>query len=108
MDGVHDCGGVEGYGPIVMEDENVPKFPEPWQRMAFGLHWGVAFQGFWNIDAIRHAMERMGAIEYLTTPYYEHWLRCNEILLVEKGVFTQEEIKNKQNEIRAAMSAGGD
>lgn len=107
MDGVHDCGGVEGYGPIVMEDESAPKFKEDWERHAFGVHWACACTGFWNIDAIRHAMERMGAIEYLNTPYYDHWLTCNEILLVEKGVVTQEELDARRDEIRNKMASGG-
>ena len=103
MDGVHDCGGVEGYGPIVLEPEGAPKFDEEWERETFGLFWAVNSQGYWSEDAIRYSIERMGAIEYLTTPYYEHWLTSMEILLREHGQITSEELESKQDEIRAEM-----
>jgi nitrile hydratase len=44
----------------------------------------------------------MGAIEYLTSSYYEHWLASMERNGVESGAFTQEEL----DEAATRMAAG--
>ena len=48
--------------------------------------------GHYNVDQFRHAIERMGAVEYLSGSYYEHWLSSLETLLTEHGVITQAEL----------------
>jgi nitrile hydratase len=53
--------------------------------------------------AFRWSIERMGAIEYLTTSYYEHWLASMERNGVESGAFTQEEL-----DVAAARMAAGE
>ncbi|MDX6533679.1 MAG: nitrile hydratase subunit beta, partial [Gaiellales bacterium] len=76
MDGVHDLGGKQGYGPVEREP-NEPPFHEPWEGRVHGI--GV-------VDPLgpgfRHSIELMGAVEYLTTLYYEHWLHS----FIERGV----------------------
>lgn len=91
MNSIHDCGGMEGLGPILYEREE-PVFRAEWERRVFGLVWATGAHGFWNLDQLRHAIERMPAHEYLVTPYYEHWLHGMETLLVEKGVVRREEL----------------
>ena len=36
MDGIHDLGGRDGFGPIVVEPDE-PVFHEPWERTARAL-----------------------------------------------------------------------
>ena len=36
MDGIHDLGGMHGFGPIVVEADE-PTFHHPWQVKAFAL-----------------------------------------------------------------------
>lgn len=107
MNGIHDCGGMEGFGPIEMESEDTPKFKEDWERRAFGLHWAISMLGNWGLDDIRHGIERMGNVEYLNTPYYEHWIATNEKLLVEKNVLTAAEYQAEQDKVREALRDGG-
>ncbi|WP_205625002.1 SH3-like domain-containing protein [Geminicoccus roseus] len=90
MNGVHDLGGLHGFGPVVRENDE-PVFHADWERTTFGLLEMLAFEGHCNIDEARHAIERMGP-SYLTTSYYEHWLAAIETLCVEKGLFTPEEL----------------
>ncbi len=45
-----------------------------------------------NIDEFRHAIERIPAARYLNSSYYERWLDALQILLVEKGVVSHEEL----------------
>jgi nitrile hydratase subunit beta len=96
MNGIHDCGGMEGMGPIVAEPQE-PVFRADWERRVFGLLWAAGFNGFWNLDEFRHAIERMPALEYLGTSYYEHWLHALETLLMEKGVLSRVELLNARN-----------
>lgn len=92
MNSIHDCGGLEGLGPLAVEARE-PVFHAEWERRVFALLWAAGFNGFWNLDEFRHAIERMSAEEYLRTSYYEHWLHGLETLLTEKGVVSRAELR---------------
>lgn len=94
MNGVHDLGGLDGMGPIVVEQDE-PVFHAEWERRVFGMFLPIFACGYYNIDELRHAIERMGAQAYLNTSYYEHWLHAFETLLVEKGVITAQELAER-------------
>jgi nitrile hydratase subunit beta len=85
MNGVHDLGGMHGFGPVEREP-NEPLFHEPWEGRAFGTMMLGAAAGLYNVDEIRHAIERMGQVEYLSSSYYEHWIHAMEDLMAAKGV----------------------
>ncbi len=84
MNGVHDLGGMDGFGPVVRE-RNEPVFHADWERQVFGMMLATMGQGFYNLDEIRHAIERMSPAHYLGSTYYEHWLAGLERILAEKG-----------------------
>jgi nitrile hydratase len=92
MNGVHDLGGMAGFGPI-RQEEDEPVFREPWERRVFGMFLALLPQGIANLDEVRHAIERMDPAHYLASSYYEHWFAALETLLVEKGIFIKEEIE---------------
>jgi nitrile hydratase len=92
MNGVHDMGGMHGFGPVEPEP-NEPVFHTEWERRVFALTVSTGFLGTWNIDMSRHARELMPPAEYLATSYYEHWLWGLEHLLVEQGLLTRDEIE---------------
>ena len=71
MNGAHDLGGMHGFGPINPEP-NEPVFHHDWERRVFGMGIAGFGGGYYNSDQLRHAMERMGAVAYLSTSYYEH------------------------------------
>ena len=50
MNGVHDMGGLHGFGPVPLE-ENEPLFHAPWERRALGLTLAMGATGQWNIDS---------------------------------------------------------
>jgi len=87
MDGIHDLGGMEGFGPVVVERDE-PVFHAAWERTVFGLATAVAAARIANTHEHRHAIERMDPAHYLTASYYERWLTALGTLLVEKGVVT--------------------
>lgn len=91
MNGLHDLGGVDWQGPIEPE-ENEPIFHADWEKRVFGLFPATLALRAWNLDEMRHAIERMPGASYFNTTYYEHWLHAFETLLVEKGVLTRAEL----------------
>ena len=84
MDGVHDLGGREGYGPIDLTDDGV--FVEAWEQRSFGLALAAGVMGVnTSTSQHRHSVERMDGVHYLTTRYYEHWATGLITRMVETG-----------------------
>jgi nitrile hydratase len=83
MDGIHDLGGMHGFGPVPIEQDE-PVFHEPWE----GRVWVMAGRviGQTTIDRFRYAIEQMPASLYLTSSYYERWLWAIERLALEQGL----------------------
>ncbi len=77
MDGIHDLGGRQGFGAIP-RDETV--FAADWQRRVFGI---ALVGGLANVDAFRHAIERVDPVTYLTAGYWGRWLAALERLAAE-------------------------
>lgn len=90
MNGVHDMGGMTCFGPVVQE-ENEPFFHAPWERQVFAMTM-LGMGRLDTLDAFRHAVERMDPDHYLQSSYYEHWLAALEVLAVEHGIVTPEEL----------------
>ncbi|HKX00845.1 MAG TPA: nitrile hydratase subunit beta [Bryobacteraceae bacterium] len=93
MNGIHDMGGMHGMGPIRRE-ENEPVFHQTWEGRVYAMTRALGAWGKWNIDASRHAIERIPPADYLRMSYYERWLERNITLLEERGMVTHEEIGN--------------
>lgn len=90
MNGVHDMGGMHGFGRVEIEADE-PVFHFRWEARVRGLM-GRMLGRYYHLDEFRHAIERMPAADYLQASYYERWLHAVEVLLVEKGVVTREEL----------------
>ena len=93
MNGVHDMGGMHGFGPLVVEP-NEPVFHEPWEGRVYALVNAIGAWGRWNIDAFRHQQERMPAADYLRASYYERWLFALIENVVRHGLVTREEVES--------------
>ncbi len=91
MNGVHDMGGMDGFGPVIRE-ENEPVFHAEWERRVFALVNGTFRNANINVDELRHAIERIAPALYLASTYYERWLAALETLLIERGVITSAEL----------------
>jgi nitrile hydratase subunit beta len=93
MDGIHDLGGMSGFGPVDVERDE-PVFHEAWEGRTFALNaLGVVVLRAYNVDEYRHSVERMEPAHYLAASYYERMLTGAATLLVEKGVVTHAEIE---------------
>jgi len=99
MNGVHDLGGMHGFGPINPEPDE-PVFHHEWERRAFALTLAMGAYGAWNLDMSRYARERMEPAAYLRASYYERWLSGLERLLIEKGLLSEQEIEARLRALR--------
>ena len=93
MNGVHDMGGQHGFGPVRPEADE-PVFHAEWERRAFALTLAMGATGTWNLDASRFARESLPPATYLSSGYYEIWLRALERQLVEHGLVSAEELEH--------------
>lgn len=101
MNGIHDLGGMHGFGPVVRE-EHEPAFHEPWEKTVWAMQQATRIERLFNIDEFRHGIERMEPRRYLEASYYEKWLESIAVNLVEKGVLTPEEISARLIALQAA------
>ncbi len=92
MNGVHDIGGMHGFGPVVRE-ENEPVFHAEWEGRTAALMRSALTGRVFNIDEFRRTIERMPPARYLAATYYERWLYALQTLLLEKGVVSSAELE---------------
>jgi nitrile hydratase beta subunit len=95
MDGVHDLGGVEGFGAPAWEGPDEPVFHHDWERRAMGLTFCGFGLGLNNGGQFRHSIERMEPAHYLGSRYYEHWATSVATRLVETGRLTPAELEER-------------
>lgn len=91
MDGIHDMGGMDGFGPIPIEYDE-PIFHGEWEGRVYAMNGAIGAWGKWNIDAGRYGIEQMNPALYLQSSYYERWLYRTEVMMVEHGMITQQEL----------------
>ena len=98
MDGVHDMGGMHGFGAVPVGDDD-EVFHEPWEGRTFGLMIATAAKGL-RSGSIRPGIEAIDPATYLASSYFERWARSVESGLVDAGTLTFQEI-----DARAAQPA---
>ncbi|MEM9013309.1 MAG: nitrile hydratase subunit beta [Pseudomonadota bacterium] len=93
MNGPHDMGGEQNYGPVRPEPEE-PIFHAEWEARALAITLAVGAHGRWNIDMSRFAREALPPALYLNSTYYERWIAALEHLMVKHGLLTAEELSS--------------
>ena len=91
MNGIHDMGGMEGFGPVKPEP-NEPPFHSAWEARSLALNRAMSYAKIWNIDKSRAVIEEMPPADYLTMSYYDKWALRLEKLLIEYGLVGKDEI----------------
>ena len=94
VNGVHDLGGTDGLGPVVVE-ENEPVWHAEWEKAAFGMFPFPFAAGFFGVDQFRYGIEQMHPAEYLASRYYEHWLHTAEHYTTAAGAIDPAEIERR-------------
>ena len=91
MDGVHDMGGMDGFGKIEPEP-NEPAFHAPWEGRVLAMQRAMGYAGAWPIDASRFAQERLPPRVYLAASYYQRWALAMETNVIERGYADADEL----------------
>ncbi len=120
MNGPHDMGGMQCYGPVEPEADE-PVFHGEWEKRALALTVGMGFGGKWNIDASRYARESLPPVFYLSSSYYQIWIAGLQKLMLERGMVNEQELESgtvqvppvelarvvSADEMSAALAKGG-
>lgn len=91
MNGVHDMGGMDGFGKVKAEP-NEPPFHAPWEGRVLALQRAMGYAGAWHIDDSRFAQETLPARVYLACSYYQRWALAMEQNLLKRGYVAPDEM----------------
>ena len=89
MNGVHDMGGMHGFGPVDVDDDAA--FHDEWEKAVFAVEKLLRYQSIYGVDEKRHALERIDPQTYLEASYFERWALGSEKLLLETDTISQRE-----------------
>jgi nitrile hydratase len=103
MNGIHDMGGLHGFGRVEVEADE-PVFHARWEARVFGI---VQSLGGGNIDAGRHSLERLDPVIYLRNGYYGRWLAALEATLRTAGIVSDEELAARMRRPATAGAPAG-
>ncbi len=91
MPRIHDRGGWPDVG-LIDRDEHDPTM---WERRTDALMRALRARQYMTVDELRRAIESIDPQRYEQLTYYERWAEAIEMLLVEKGVISREDIERK-------------
>jgi nitrile hydratase len=99
--GYHDIGGLSA-GPVDMETTN----PKPWEKLSTAISnaMGRAGRHVFVTDEGRRSREQMGEPLYSDLAYFERATQSMRMILIEKGLFTEQELEDRMVEIDKRMA----
>jgi nitrile hydratase subunit beta len=92
MDGVHDLGGMHGFGAVVVPGAEAP-YHQAWEARVFALYLLIGLEGLGAPPGGRATREQMEPAHYLAASYYERWLWSAERQLERKGTIQPGEVE---------------
>jgi nitrile hydratase beta subunit-like protein len=91
---VHDRGGWPEAGPI----DQAEHVYTMWERRTDAIRGVLGAKRLIRTDELRRTVESLDLTQYEQLNYYERWIVAIEVLLIEKGLLTREEIDRKMEE----------
>ena len=99
MNGIHDLGGMHGFGPIAPpcgeQQPDEPVFHTATDGRTLALQVSSLGAELYNLDEFRRTRENLDPDDYLTMTYYQSWAESISRLLVEKGVLSQPQLDDR-------------
>ena len=92
MDGVHDMGGMHGFGRVV-ETGGELAYHERWEPRVFAIQLLVGLERLGAGPGGRPTREGMDPADYLAASYYERWLYSAEQRLLRKGTIAPGDVE---------------
>ncbi len=90
MNGIHDMGGMDGFGKVQPQDGEA--FHDTWEKQVFAASLLVSTGT--SLDERRLAGESLSPVEYLSQSYFARWFYRLETGLLKNGLVTEEELGN--------------
>lgn len=106
MDGVHDMGGMDGFGPVQPES-NEPVFHAPWEARVLAMRRAMGAANGWTIDMGRFAIEQLPPHVYLSATYYQKWFLGMRQMLLDHGLIDAAELEAGHSQRPAALLPRG-
>ena len=103
MDGVHDMGGMHGFGAVLTPGSDRVA-DQPWELRVFALSTLVGIHGIGTVSG-RAIREEMDPAEYLAAGYYERWLWSTEQRLLRRGTIAGGDVDGWVARLRAGEAA---
>src|SRR3984957_11363121 len=91
MDGIHDMGGMHGFGKVEPEPDE-PVFHAPWEGRCLALNRAMGAIGAWTIDEGRAGIEQLPPDVYLSASYYGKWALRLHNMVVARGLAGADEL----------------
>jgi nitrile hydratase len=91
MNGVHDMGGMHGFGRVAPET-NEPVFHAPWEGRVLAMNRATGWLGLWTIDGSRFSLETLPPDVYLGSSYYRRWALGLENRCIQLGLVGADEL----------------
>ena len=104
MDGVHDMGGMHGFGAVVQPGGDLP-YHELWEPRAFAIQMLVNLEGLGAGPGGRPVREEMEPAHYLAASYYERWIFSAERRLARKGTTADGDVERMMDRLAAGEPA---
>lgn len=105
MNGVHDMGGMHGFGPMVIDVHDGPISLKEWEQRAVLLFDIAMMTGAMNLDAFRYGIEQMPPALYLATPYFGRWAYAAEFHMARSGMISRDDVDLWMDRLRADPTA---
>src|SRR5271169_3335599 len=103
MDGVHDIGGMHGFGPVVEPGGDLA-YHEQWEPRVFAMHIVTGIDSLGAGPGGRAVREEMAPAHYLAASYYERWLYSAEQRLLRKGTIAPGDVETMMGRLQAGES----
>jgi nitrile hydratase beta subunit len=98
-----DLGGRHGFGPVPI-DRDEPVFHAHWEASVIAGILATIAAGLYNVDQFREGIDDLEPLSYLTLGYYRRWLHTLEVNCVRSGVFTDEELERRIEELASGAA----
>jgi nitrile hydratase len=85
VDGIHDMGGMHGFGPVPYRPDDGSWHDDDWEPRAMVVSLLTTRAAGANLDRFRHAIERLPPDTYLTVGYFGRWIRAARTVWDEVG-----------------------
>jgi nitrile hydratase len=92
MHGIHDLGGKLGYGPVDVNEPEVP-FHADYEGRSWAISRTARAPSI-TIDWWRYVRELINTDDYLNRSYFDSWAQTNIASMIDTGLFSLEEFES--------------